>query len=154
MEAYFLPVCPTCKPESVSDKFQKLIEKREKRKNRIEKNLLCEFKSQDISGHKFEDLDSVLQSLGEAEEEKKGKVKKKKKAEKRKVASKEGRQSVEKEVKSGKEYPEERMEAKESEVEELGLSEIGGITSNICSRGSNGVEVESEADIDLEDNAI
>merc|ERR1711971_785268 len=61
-----------------SDKFRKLMLKKQKRESRKPKNVLSEFKSEDISGHKFEDLDSVLQSLGEATEEKKGKVKKSK----------------------------------------------------------------------------
>ena len=67
-----------------SEKFRKLMLKKQKRESRMPKNVLSEFKSEDISGHKFEDLDSVLQSLGEAEEEKKGKAKKKKKAESKK----------------------------------------------------------------------
>ena len=54
-----------------SEKFRKLMLKKQKRESRMPKNVLSEFKSEDISGHKFEDLDSVLQSLGEAEEEKK-----------------------------------------------------------------------------------
>ena len=62
--------------------------------------MLCEFKSEDVSGHKFEDLDAVLQSLGEAgEEKKKGQVKKKKKAEKGNMDCKKGRHSVQKEGK-------------------------------------------------------
>ena len=112
------------------NKFRKLKVRKQKRESRIPKNVLCEFKSEDISGHKFEDLDSVLQSLGEGEE-KKGKVKKKK-ADKRK-----GRRSVKKEVISGKEYPEETIEAKETKEEGLDLSEVEGITSNIGSLGSN-----------------
>merc|ERR1712083_718723 len=55
-----------------SDKFRKLMLKKQKRESRKPKNVLSEFKSEDISGHKFEDLDSVLQSLGEVKEEKKG----------------------------------------------------------------------------------
>ena len=35
--------------------------KKQKRESRKPKNVLSEFKSEDISGHKFEDLDSVLQ---------------------------------------------------------------------------------------------
>ena len=35
--------------------------KKQKRESRKSKNVLSEFKSEDISGHKFEDLDSVLQ---------------------------------------------------------------------------------------------
>ena len=44
-----------------SDKFRKLMLKKQKRESRKSKNVLSEFKSEDISGHKFEDLDSVLQ---------------------------------------------------------------------------------------------
>ena len=146
---------PPCKSEPESDKFHKLMAKKQKRESRSPKNVLFEFKSQDISGHKFKDLDSVLRSLGEAEEEKKGKVKKKK-AQKGKVESKKPRQSVEKEVNNGREDPEERIEARETEETGLEMREIEGITSNICSPGLNKVEVESEevlnqADIDLEE---
>ena len=132
-----------------SEKFRKLMLKKQKRESRMPKNVLSEFKSEDISGHKFEDLDSVLQSLGEAEEEKKGKAKKKKKAE-----SKKGHRSVEKEVNHGKEDPEERIEANETEEDLLEgpeESEIEGITSNICSLGLNEVEVESEVMLDQDD---
>merc|ERR1719158_2016962 len=103
-----------------SDKFRKLMLKKQKRESRKPKNVLSEFKSEDISGHKFEDLDSVLQSLGEAKEEKKGKVKKNKQVEKGKVAAdgKKTRRSVEKEVNSGEEDPEETIEGKETEEEE------------------------------------
>ena len=58
--------------------------------------MLGEFKSEEIAGHKFEDLDSVLQSLGEEKGEKKGKLKKAKvektevKAKKEKVVRVEG----------------------------------------------------------------
>merc|ERR1719239_609391 len=103
-----------------SDKFRKLMLKKQKRESRKPKNVLSEFKSEDISGHKFEDLDSVLQSLGEVKEEKKGKVKKNK-VEKGKVSNdgKKTRRSVEKEVISGEEDPdEETIEAKETEEEE------------------------------------
>ena len=46
-----------------SDKFRKLMLKKQKREGRKPKNVLSEFKSEDISGHKFEDLDSVLQVI-------------------------------------------------------------------------------------------
>merc|ERR1711962_274061 len=62
----FAPANPSMygmNPES--DKFRKLMLKKQKRESRKPKNVLSEFKSEDISGHKFEDLDSVLQSLGE-----------------------------------------------------------------------------------------
>ena len=61
-----------------------------------------------------------MQSLGEAKEEKKGKVKKNKQVEKGKVAAdgKKTRRSVEKEVNSGEEDPEETIEGKETEEEE------------------------------------
>ena len=48
-------------PETRSDKFRKLMLKKQKRESKKPKNVLSEFKSEDISGHKFEDLDSVLQ---------------------------------------------------------------------------------------------
>ena len=75
--------------------------------------MLGEFKSEEIAGHKFEDLDSVLQSLGEEKGEKKGKLKKAK-VEKAEVKTKKekGRRSVEKEVTE-----------EEEEVEELEKSE-------------------------------
>ena len=93
----FAPATPI-HPES--NKFQELMLKRQRRENKIPKNVLCEFKSEDVSGHKFEDLDAVLQSLGEAgEEKKKGQVKKKKKAEKGNMDCKKGRHSVQKEGK-------------------------------------------------------
>ena len=128
-----------------SDKFRKLMLKKQKRESRKPKNVLSEFKSEDISGHKFEDLDSVLQvsekyvalpvpvilsctlqSLGEAKEEKKGKVKKSK-VEKGKVSAdgKKTRRSVEKEVNSGEEDPEETIEGKETEDEEEEEGERG-----------------------------
>merc|ERR1719336_2629843 len=117
----FAPANPSMygmNPES--DKFRKLMLKKQKRESRKPKNVLSEFKSEDISGHKFEDLDSVLQSLGEGtKEEKKGKMKKK--VEKGKVdnATKKTRRSVEKELVSGEEDVEETIEAKETEEEEL-----------------------------------
>merc|ERR1712037_916861 len=89
----------------------------QKRESRKPKNVLSEFKSEDISGHKFEDLDSVLQSLGEAKEEKKVKVKKSKVG-KVSADGKKARRSVEKEVNSGEEDPEETTEGKETEEEE------------------------------------
>ena len=116
------------------------------------KNVLCEFKSEDVSGHKFEDLDAVLQSLGEAGEEKrKGQVKKKKKAEKGNVDGKKARHSVQKEVSSGKKYPEDRNEDKETEEEGLEM-----LKDAICSLGLNEGEVESavklnQGYIDLEE---
>ena len=61
-----------------SDKFRKLMLKRQKRESRKQKNVVSEFKSEEISGHNFDDLDSVLQSLGQGKEEKKKKVKKNK----------------------------------------------------------------------------
>lgn len=82
------------------------------RDSRKDKNVLGEFKSEEIAGHKFEDLDSVLQSLGEDKGDKKGKLRKTK-VEKTEVKKKEkGRRSVEKEVTE-----------EEEEVEELVKSE-------------------------------
>merc|ERR1719336_3577396 len=103
-----------------SDKFRKLMLKKQKRESRKPKNVLSEFKSEDISGHKFEDLDSVLQSLGEGtKEEKKGKMKNIFKRGKVDNATKKTRRSVEKELVSGEEDVEETIEAKETEEEEL-----------------------------------
>jgi len=48
-----------------NEKYRKLMLKKQKRVSRKDKNVLSEFKSEEIAGHKFEDLDSVLQSLGE-----------------------------------------------------------------------------------------
>merc|ERR1719341_1806930 len=109
-----------------SDKFRKLMLKKQKRESRKAKNVLSEFKSEDISGHKFEDLDSVLQSLGEAKEEKKVKVKKSKVG-KVSADGKKARRSVEKEVNSGEEDPEETTEGKETEEEEEEEEEAKGL---------------------------
>ena len=144
--------------------------KKQKRESRKPKNVLSEFKSEDISGHKFEDLDSVLQvrhmecnyslsdpshlqSLGEVKEEKKGKVKKGK-VEKGKVSAdgKKARRSVEKEVNSGEEDPEETIEAKETEEEEeveeeveVGIMKDAKVTTG--RRNKQGGEVGSKASI-------
>merc|ERR1719175_384291 len=136
-----------------SDKFRKLMLKKQKRESRKPKNVLSEFKSEDISGHKFEDLDSVLQSLGEVKEEKKGKVKKGK-VEKGKVSAdgKKARRSVEKEVNSGEEDPEETIEAKETEEEEeveeeveVGIMKDAKVTTG--RKNKQGGEVGSKASI-------
>merc|ERR1712106_279547 len=79
----------------------KLMLKKQKRGSKKEKNVLNVFKAEDIEGHKGgEDLDSVLQSMGEKVEEKKAKVKKsREKIEKTKGEKRErSRRSVEKEL--------------------------------------------------------
>ena len=77
-------------------------------------------------------LSCPLQSLGEAKEEKKVKVKKTK-VEKGKVFAdgKKGRRSVEKEVNSGEEDPEETIEGKETEEEEEEEEEKGLIMKEV-----------------------
>ena len=80
--------------------------KKQKREARKQKNVLNEFKTEDVSGQEF-DFDSVLQSLEEVKEDKKGKAKKKNKA-----ARKKGQGIAEKDH-------EETIEAKETEEEEL-----------------------------------
>jgi len=85
-----------------NEKYRKLMLKKQKRVSKKEKNVLNVFNAEDVEGHKgiTEDIDSVLQSLGE-KVEKKGKVKKPKekidnktKSEKRERA----RKSAEKEL--------------------------------------------------------
>ena len=63
-----------------SDKFQKLMLKRQKREKRRPKNVLGEYKSEDIAAavNQDYDVDSVLMALGEVEDKVKREEKKKK----------------------------------------------------------------------------
>jgi len=84
-----------------NEKYRKLMLKKQKRHSKKEKNVLHVFKAEDVEGHKgVEDIDSVLQSMGEKVEEKKTKVKKpKEKIEKTKSEKRErSRRSVEKDL--------------------------------------------------------
>ena len=90
-----------------SDKFRQLMLKKQKREARKPKNVLNEFKTEDVSGQEF-DFDSVLQSLEEVKEDKKGKAKKK-----NKTARKKGQGIAE------KDHEGQTIEAKETEEEEL-----------------------------------
>lgn len=85
-----------------NEKYRKLMLKKQKRESKKEKNVLNVFKAEDVEGHKGEeDINSVLQSMGEKVEEKKVKNKKpKEKIEKFKADKRErgNRKSVEKEL--------------------------------------------------------
>ena len=41
-------------------KYEEIAQRRQKKENRKSKNVLTEFNSDEVPGHKFEDLDSVL----------------------------------------------------------------------------------------------
>jgi len=101
-----------------NEKFRKLMLKKQKRDSKKEKNVKIVFKAEDVEGHSHEDdIESILQSLGEKADEKKLKAKKpKEKIEKGKVDKKErGRRSAEKEL-EGKTEEVEDIEAVEDEV--------------------------------------
>eukprot|EP00090_Calanus_glacialis_P001644 TRINITY_DN11182_c0_g1_i1.p1 TRINITY_DN11182_c0_g1~~TRINITY_DN11182_c0_g1_i1.p1 ORF type:complete len:899 (+),score=293.78 TRINITY_DN11182_c0_g1_i1:966-3662(+) len=103
-----------------NEKYKKLMLKKQKRESKKEKNVLNVFKAEDIEGHKGEeDLDSVLQSMGEKVEEKKVKVKKpREKIEKSKGEKRErSRRSVEKELED-QDDEEESVEDVEKQEEE------------------------------------
>jgi len=72
------PVLESSQPQSLS-KYEEMARRKEKKEKRKSKNVLTEFNSDEVPGHKFEDVDTVLQSLGIGEEETKKKTKKKKK---------------------------------------------------------------------------
>jgi len=102
-----------------NEKYRKLMIKKQKRVSKKEKNVLNVFKAEDVEGHKGEeDLNSVLQSMGEkVVEEKKSKAKKPRdKIEKTKLEKKErSRNSVEKDMgDQDEEEEEERIEEKEN----------------------------------------
>ena len=46
-------------PQGLS-KYEEIAQRRQKKENRKSKNVLTEFNSDEVPGHKFEDLDSVL----------------------------------------------------------------------------------------------
>ena len=50
-------------PQGLSSKYDEIAKRRQKKENRKSKNLLTEVNSDEIPGHKFEDLDSVLQVM-------------------------------------------------------------------------------------------
>ena len=89
-----------------SDKFRKLMLKRQKKESKKQKNVLSEFQSGDQSGDGAYDLDSVLKGFEEAgESEKKAK---KNKARKRRDSGK--RQQREEDGDRNQEDPEETTE--------------------------------------------
>ena len=97
-----------CRGLSESDKLKNMPLRRLKRRGRKPKNVLNEFRSEDLSGQMDYDVDSVLQELGEAtetetEKKKKGKTKKNK-AEKSR--GKRQQRCVEEEVDENQEDPE------------------------------------------------
>ena len=47
--------------QGLSSRYEEIAKRRQKKENRKSKNVLTEFNSDEIPGHKFEDLDSVLQ---------------------------------------------------------------------------------------------
>jgi len=103
-----------------NEKYRKLMLKKQKRHSKKEKNVLNVFKAEEVEGHKgVEDIDSVLQSMGEKVEEKKSKVKKpKEKAEKTKSEKRErSRRSVEKDLEAQEE------EEKSEDEDKLGEHE-------------------------------
>ena len=51
-------------PQGLS-KYEEIAKRRLKKEKRKLKNVLMEFNSDEISGHQFEDLDSVLQVLSQ-----------------------------------------------------------------------------------------
>jgi len=106
-----------------NEKYRKLMLKKQKRESKKEKNVLNVFKAEDIEGHKGEeDINSVLQSMGEKVEAKKVKMKKREKIEKSKVEKRDrGRASVEKELGEQEGEEEETIEeiVKQEEKENL-----------------------------------
>eukprot|EP00092_Neocalanus_flemingeri_P008897 GFUD01009572.1.p1 GENE.GFUD01009572.1~~GFUD01009572.1.p1 ORF type:complete len:955 (+),score=275.94 GFUD01009572.1:1124-3988(+) len=110
-----------------NEKYRKLMLKKQKRVSKKEKNVLNVFKAEDIEGHKGEeDLNSVLQSMGEKVEEKKVKVKKpREKIEKAKTDKRErGKRSVEKELGDYKEEEEEEIVEEMEKQEEENLKPV------------------------------
>jgi len=104
-----------------NEKYKKLMLKKQKRVSKKEKNVLNVFKAEDIEGHKGEeDINSVLQSMGEKVEEKKVKVKKpREKVEKSKGEKRErSRRSVEKEL-EGQDDEEDVEDVEKQEEENL-----------------------------------
>ena len=49
--------------QGLSSKYDEIAKRRQKKENRKSKNVLAVVNSDKIPGHKFEDLDSVLQVL-------------------------------------------------------------------------------------------
>ena len=49
--------------QGLSSKYDEIAKRRQKKENRKSKNVLAVVNSDEIPGHKFEDLDSVLQVL-------------------------------------------------------------------------------------------
>ena len=60
MVPHWDPVVSCFQPQSQS-KFDELMKRKQKKESRKLKNVLNEFNSDEIPGHKFEDLDSVLE---------------------------------------------------------------------------------------------
>lgn len=83
-----------------NEKYRKAMMKKQRRENKKDKNVRNVYQAKDVEGHKDEDIDSILQSLGEKGDDKKIKAKKgKEKNEKGKVEKRErGKRSVEKEL--------------------------------------------------------
>merc|ERR1712226_1608489 len=76
-------------PIPENEKYKKLVLKKQKREGRKDKNVTV-FQAQEVAGHNYDDdINTLLQSLGEVSDDKKGKVKKpKEKLEKGKVEKK------------------------------------------------------------------
>ena len=120
-----------CRGLSESDKLKNMPLRRLKRRGRKPKNVLNEFRSEDLSGQMDYDVDSVLQELGEAtetetEKKKKGKTKKNK-AKKRKIGGKRQQHGIEEEV-------DKNQEVINHDTDQI-ISDLSGM---------NDIEVESE----------
>jgi len=83
-----------------NEKYRKAMMKKQRRESKKDKNVRNVYQAKDVEGHKDEDIDSILQSLGEKGDDKKIKAKKtKEKIEKGKVEKRErSRRSEEKEL--------------------------------------------------------
>merc|ERR1712123_151218 len=83
-----------------NEKYRKLMLKKQKRGSKKEKNVLNVFKAEDIEGHKGEeDLDSVLQSMGEKSERSRRSVEKELEGEEEEDKSEDNEKLVDDEIK-------------------------------------------------------
>lgn len=104
-----------------NEKYRKAMMKKQRRENKKDKNVRNVYQAKDVEGHKDEDIDSILQSLGEKGDDKKIKAKKsKEKGEKVKVEKRErGKRSVDKELEDQTENDEKADIIKEDPIKRV-----------------------------------